>query len=480
MNDRALNILYVSAEISPFGTTGGLGDVSECLPEVLADNGLSVMRVMPKYKKIEERFVLKKIISFIIEIDGKASVCHIYRYNEKKLNTYFIGSKEYFERDNFYGYEDDDIRFGFFSKAVLQMLILLDIKPDIIHLNDWHTGLIPFLLKKEYNKIYFYDNIKTVYTIHNLQYQGVFDRRSLERLGLSYEYYDSEILEYYGNISFMKGGIICSDAINTVSHSYAKEIQTPQLGYGLDGILRKYKNKICGIVNGIHYDKFNCETDKYVYRNYNEDDVVIAKEENKHYLQQRVSLPTKKVPVIGMVSRLSEQKGIDLCIQAMEKLIDRDVQFIILGTGDKEYERLLISLSARYPDKVKVMIDFNKEMARHIYAGCDFFLMPSLFEPCGLSQIYSMRFGTVPIVRKTGGLIDTVEPFDKDSLKGTGFMFERYDINDFIETIEDALNIYDDKTKWNILVDNCMKQRFTWDDSAKEYIEKYQQLILLS
>ncbi|GKX31829.1 glycogen synthase [Vallitalea longa] len=480
MINNTLNILYVSAEISPFGTTGGLGDVSECLPEVLAENGLKVIRVMPKYKKIEEKFVLKKIKSFIIEIEGKTRVCHIYKYEEKKLTTYFIGSDDYFERDNFYGYEDDDIRFGFFSKAVLQMLILLNIKPDVIHLNDWHTGLIPFLLKKEYSKIYFYDNIKTIYTIHNLQYQGVFDKRSIERLGLSYKYYDSEILEYYGNISFMKGGIVCSDLINTVSYNYAEEIQTPQFGYGLDGILRKYKNKICGIINGIHYDKFNCETDRCIYRNYNVDDVIIAKEENKHYLQQRVSLPTKKVPLIGMISRLSEQKGIDLCIQAIEKLIDKDIQFIILGTGDKEYERLLTSVSARYPDKVKVIIDFNNEMARHIYAGCDFFLMPSLFEPCGLSQIYSMRFGTVPIVRRTGGLIDTVEPFDSDSLEGTGFMFDKYDIDDFMESINNALDIYYERTKWNILVENCMGQRFTWDKSAKEYIEKYKQLILPS
>ena len=447
------------------------------LPEVLADNGLNIIRVMPKYKQIEDKYNLNEITSFIIEINDKAEVCQIYEHRDEKVITYFIASYEYFERDNYYGYEDDDIRFGFFSKAVLQMVFLLDMKLDIIHLNDWHTGLISVLLREKYNKIHFYNKIKTIYTIHNLKYQGVFGKDSLERLGLSYRYYDSEILEYYGNISFMKGGLICSDLINTVSYNYSKEIQTPALGYGLDGVLRKYQDKICGILNGIHYDKFNSETDKYIHVNYNINNVIKAKEKNKYYLQKKVNLSTKKVPLLGMVSRLSEQKGLDLCIQAIEKLIGEDIQFVILGTGENKYENKLKSISDKYPDKVKVIIDFNNEMARHIYAGSDFFLMPSLFEPCGLSQIYSMRFGTVPIVRKTGGLVDTVIPFDKIKLQGTGFMFDEYNINNFLKAIKEGLNIYDQKDIWNSLVKNCMNQRFTWDKSAKEYIKKYKELL---
>lgn len=476
MIKNKLDILYVSAEIAPFGTTGGLGDVGECLPEVLADNGLHMIRVMPKYKGIEQKYELKRMISFIIEVDGKANVAHVYKYEEKKLTTYFIGSKEYFERDNYYGY-DDDIRFGFFSKAVLEMLILLKIKPDVIHLNDWHVGLISFLLKNEYAHIHFYKDIKTVYTIHNLQYQGVFNKDTIARLGLSYRYYASDKLEYYGNISFMKGGIICSDLITTVSDNYAREIQTPQYGYGLDGILRQNKNKIYGIINGIDYNKFNCETDECVYKNYNIDNVSMVKQENKHFLQKEIGLPVKKVPLIGMVSRLSEQKGINLCLQAIEDLIKEDIQFAILGTGDKIYEQALMNLSSKYPDKLAVIIDFNQKMARLIYSSCDFFLMPSLFEPCGLSQIYSMRFGTVPIVRKTGGLADTVIPFQSDKLQGTGFVFNKYDVDEFIESIKAGLEIYNDDDKWKGIVANCMNQRFSWDNSAKMYIEKYKQLI---
>ncbi|WP_339365850.1 glycogen synthase [Vallitalea maricola] len=475
MMKNKLSVLYVSAEIAPFGTTGGLGDVGECLPEVLADNGLNMIRVMPKYKGLEEKYGLNEVGSFIVETSGKANEAKIYKYEEKRLTTYFIGSREYFERDNLYGYDDDDIRFGFISKAVLEMLMVLNIKPDVIHVNDWHGGLIPFLLKNEYKHINFYNSIKTVYTIHNLQYQGVFGSGSLERIGLSHKYYDSNKLEYYGNISFMKGGIIYCDIITTVSDNYAKEIQTPQYGYGLDGILRRYKSKIYGIINGIDYDKFNCETDEYVYRNYNIDNVLMVKYENKHFLQQKIGLPVKKVPLIGMVSRLSEQKGINLCLKAIEELIDEDLQFVILGTGDKKYEQALMDLSNKYPDKLGVIIDFNQKMARLIYSGCDFFLMPSLFEPCGLSQIYSMRFGTVPIVRKTGGLADTVIPFGLN--KGTGFVFDRYDVNEFIEAINEGLETYNDEDKWRCIVANCMNQRFSWDNSAKKYIEKYNQLI---
>ncbi|MCT4685770.1 glycogen synthase [Vallitalea sp.] len=475
MMENKLRVLYVSAEIAPFGTTGGLGDVGECLPEVIANNGLNMIRVMPKYKGLEEKYGLNEVGSFIVETLDKANEAKIYKYEEKSLTTYFIGSREYFERDNLYGYDDEDIRFGFFSKAVLEMLIVLNIKPNIIHVNDWHSGLIPFLLKNEYSHITFYNNIKTVYTIHNLQYQGVFGSDSLDRIGLSHKYYDSNKLEYYGNISFMKGGIIYSDIVTTVSDNYAKEIQTPQYGYGLDGILRQYKSKIYGIINGIDYEKFNCETDEYVYRNYNKDNVLMIKYENKHFLQQKIGLPVKKVPLIGMVSRLSEQKGINLCLKAIEELISEDLQFVILGTGDKKYEQALMDLSNKHPDKVAIIIDFNQKMARLIYSGCDFFLMPSLFEPCGLSQIYSMRFGTVPIVRKTGGLADTVIPFGSN--KGTGFLFDRYDVNEFIEAINEGLETYGNKDRWRCIVGNCMNQRFSWDNSAKKYIEKYNQLI---
>ncbi|MCT4597040.1 MAG: glycogen synthase [Vallitalea sp.] len=474
---KQLNVLYVAAEIAPFGATGGLADVGESLPEVLGEKGVNISRVMPKYKGLEDRYKLEKVCSFIVETSGKANVANIYKYKEDVVTTYFIGNDDYFERDNYYGYNDDDIRFGFFSKAVLEMLIVLSIKPGIIHLNDWQSALISLFLKKEYSHIDFYKEIKVMYTIHNLQYQGLFNKETLDKLCLSTKYFNMESLEYYGKISYMKAGIIFSDIITTVSETYAKEIQTPLYGYGLDGILKKNKNKICGITNGIHYDKFNPQTDSYIKFNYHIDNAIHGKNENKKYLQKHIGLPIKNAPLFGMVSRLSEQKGIDLCLKAISQLIKEDIQFVILGTGDSHYEEQLLQLSKKYPDKLKVMIEFNQEMARLIYASSDFFLMPSLFEPCGLSQIYSMRFGTVPIVRKTGGLVDTVKPFDIGSKTGTGLIFQHYNGDALKESIKKGIGLYKNTDIWKSIVRNCMSQRFSWDESAKMYIDKYNELI---
>ncbi|PKM54048.1 MAG: starch synthase [Firmicutes bacterium HGW-Firmicutes-5] len=404
-------------------------------------------------------------------------VADVYYLVEGGLTTYFIGNDDYFNRDTFYGYDDDGERFGFFCKATLEMLMFLDLKPDIIHLNDWQTALIGLLLKEEYSKLDFYNKIKIIFTIHNLQYQGVFERDTLDALNLSPRYFKVEAIEYYGKICFMKAGIVYGDLVTTVSKTYANEIQTPWFGYGLDGILRKYSYKIRGIVNGIYYDKYDPETDPALLLNFGASNFRTKRLEHKKLVQEKVNLPQKNVPLFGVVTRLAEQKGIDLIIYAMEQLLHEDVQFMILGSGDKYYEKRLKELMEEYPDKVNVTIQFDQKHARQIYGACDFFLMPSLFEPCGLSQLYSLRYGAVPIVRKTGGLVDTIVDYTDNPEEGTGFIFKNYNGQDFELSIRRAISYFYNKDTWELLVERGMNKRFSWENSASHYIESYNDLM---
>jgi len=479
MSKNNIKLLYVSAEIAPYATTGGLGDVSESLPDELSAMGTEVVRIMPKYMGIEEDYPLQKTLHYMIEVEGRIESAELYVYKEDRLTTYFIGNKLFFDREQLYGYDDDGMRFGFFSKAVLQLLPIIGFKPDIIHVNDWHGGLIPFLLKTTYGHNTYYKEMKVFYTIHNLQYQGIFQIDLLDRLNISRNYFHNEALEFYGNVSFMKAGIIFSDTVSTVSHTYAEEIQTPAYGYGLDGILRRHKLKLIGIINGVHYEKFNPETDPYLAYTFGTKNAMAMKGKNKLKLQQEVGLPQRQVPLVSMISRLSDQKGIDIAIGAMEAIVkeDQEVQFLILGTGKEDYEDSLRNLEKVYPDQIKVIIAFDHKLARKIYGASDYFMMPSRFEPCGLSQLYSMRFGTIPIVRKTGGLVDTVEPFDGDTVTGCGFVFESYDETSLRGAIKDAIDIYHHKKKRQELVRHCMEKRFSWEGSAKTYIDEYKKLI---
>jgi starch synthase len=475
-NNTNLSLLYVTPEIVPFAATGGLADVSEALPAALQTKGINVTRVMPKFLGIEKKYPLKKEFSFIVEAGGKANIANVYKMVQDEVVTYFIGNDNYFEREYFYGYEDDYERFGFFCKAILEMLIFLDLKPDVIHLNDWQTALTGLLLKEEYQELEFYNDIKVVFTIHNLQYQGVFDKSALQELNLSPRYFDMEGIEYYGKVCYMKAGIVYADLITTVSKTYAKEIQTPWFGYGLDGILRKHSNKIDGIVNGIYYDKYNPETDEALDINFTSQNFEVKRKEQKKALQRQLGLPVRDVPIFGVVTRLAEQKGIDLILSAIEELIHKDIQFVILGSGDKYYEHRFKELSIEYKDKIGINIVFDQKLARRIYASTDFFLMPSLFEPCGLSQLYSLRYGGVPIVRKTGGLVDTIDDYNKEKKIGTGFVFKNYNNKEFIMAINRGLEIYEDKIAWDNLVKTCMEKRFSWDVSAEKYIQRYMEL----
>lgn len=470
-------VMFVTPEIVPYKATGGLADVAEALPGALIEEGVCAFRVMPKYKGIESNFNLVKQFSFIVEVGRRATIADIYMHEEAGLVTYFVGNRDYFERDNCYGYDDDDVRFGFFCKATLEMLVYMNLRPDIIHLNDWQTALIGLFLKEEYAELDFYKDIKVVFTIHNLQYQGVFEMNALTRLNLSPRYFNSEQIEYYGKVCYMKAGIVYADLVTTVSKTYADEIQTPVYGYGLDGLLRRYKDKIIGILNGIYYSKYDPEIDPALAVNFNENNFSDMRKENKKALQKELGLPVKDVPLFGVVTRFAEQKGIELIITAIKSLVETDVQFVILGSGEAEYERRMGNLADKYSDKVKVIIQFNQELARRIYGGTDFFLMPSLFEPCGLSQLYSLRYGTIPIVRETGGLKDTIVDYSKDLAEGTGFTFTNFVAGEFLDAIRRGLEVYKDKKAFSALIKRAMSKRFSWNHSAKEYIERYNDLI---
>lgn len=469
-------ILFVSPEIVPFKATGGLADVAEALPEALLEAGQNAIRIMPKYAGIENNFNIEKQFSFIVETGKKANVAEVYKLEENGLVTFFVGNKNYFERENCYGYADDGERFGFFCKAVVEMLMFLDIKPDVIHLNDWQTAFIALLLKEEYYELDFYKDIKLVFTIHNLQYQGVFDTHTLDNLNLSAKYFNPEKIEYYGKICFMKAGIVYSDLVTTVSETYAKEIQTPIYGYGLDGLLRRYNNKIQGILNGIYYSKYDPQIDSALYVNFSETDFREKRKQNKSLLQKELGLPQKDVPMFGVVTRFAEQKGIDLIIHAMKALLFEDVQFVILGSGDEDYENKILSLQNKHPEHVSITVQFNQNLARQIYGTSDFFLMPSLFEPCGLSQLYSLRYGAIPIVRETGGLLDTILDYNKDPENGIGFSFKNFNGDDFLQAINRCLDTYKNEEVWNSLVERAMKKRYSWGRSAEKYIEKYNDL----
>ncbi len=477
LRGKQMKILFVSSETVPYAASGGLADVAEALPIALKEEGVDIIRVMPKYRGIEDNYELKREFSFIVETGGQAKVADVYTLNYDGVLTYFIGNADYFERDGLYGYTDDDERFGFFCKATLEMLIFLNLQPDVIHLNDWQSALIALFMKKEYVHLDFYHNIRLMFTIHNLQYQGVFDKSVLDDLNLPTKYFNMDAIEYHGKVCYMKAGIVYADLVTTVSKTYAKEIQTPWYGYGLDGLLRKYADKIYGIVNGIYYDKYDPATDQALEHNFSVENFIEMKPKQKASFQRELGLPERDVPLLGVVTRLAEQKGVDLIIQAMERLLNQDVQFVILGSGDYFYESRLKKLESEYPDKVSANILFNQNLARRIYGSVDIFLMPSLFEPCGLSQLYSLRYGTIPIVRRTGGLGDTIIDHKESPEESTGFLFKNYNSDEFVQSIQRALELYQQKDDWNALIKRGMTTRFSWNKAAREYIEQYERIM---
>jgi starch synthase len=470
-NER-LKILFVSTEVSPYSKSGGLGDVAGSLPQALRARGADVRVCFPKYTSIQPSLLagIKKIANFTVHLSWREQPAKIYALDDSDTPAgYIIENNFYFDRESYYGFHDDYERFAFFSKAAVEMLSHVDFKADIIHFNDWQSGLGCTYLRDIYRGFSFYANTKSLFTIHNLHYQGIFGREVLWNIGLNDGYFTDGDLEFFGNISYLKAGIVHSDAVSTVSQTYAKEIQTSAYGFGMEGLLRKRgeeDGRLFGIVNGIDTDFNDPYTDPRIFSHYNAFDFA-NKKENKRRLQESQKLPQRDVPVFGIVSRLTEQKGFDLIASLMDELMTKDIQFLLLGTGENRYESQYRGYEYRYPDKYRAIISYNEDIAQQIYAGSDLYLMPSRFEPCGLAQIFAMRYGSIPIVRKTGGLVDTVTHFNRETKRGTGFVFEDFLPSGLMWAINEALAVYgtDD---WPVLIKNAMTDDFSWNYSAGE------------
>lgn len=474
-----MQVLFAASEATPFIKSGGLGDVVGSLPHALRKHNLDVRVIIPKYSDIPENFKQKLIFkkSITVDVGWRKQFCGIEEYVYEDVPFYFIDNEYYFKRPGLYGYYDEAERFTFFCRAILASLPYLDFKPQIIHTHDWQTALLSLFLKAFYQDDPDYNSIKTIFTIHNLKYQGIFPPEVLgDLLGLGGEYFTEDKLEFYGNINFMKAGLIYSDLITTVSPTYAEEIKDPYFGENLDGFLRKKGDKLFGILNGIDYKKYDPLTDLHIFVNYKSS--LKKKNENKLQLQELLNLPVRQdVPVIAVISRLVNQKGFDLVEHVLDEILALDLQLIVLGTGEQKYENLFRDAAQYYPQKVSANITFDETLAHKIYAGADMFLMPSLFEPCGLSQMIALRYGTIPIVREIGGLKDTVQSYDEFTGEGNGFSFTNYNAHDMLFTINRAVNFYQDQETWTKIVKNAVKSKFSWKKSAQEYIDLYNRLI---
>ena len=472
-----MKILFVAAEAAPFVKVGGLGDVIGSLPKALQDENVEARVVLPLYSSIDrQKYDLKYKQHIFINLGWRTVYCGIFETQVNGVTYYFIDNEQYFNRDSVYGQDDDGERFAFFSKAALEILPHIDYKPDIVNANDWHAALsVIYLDDIKSRGEGFYQNIKSVISIHNIEFQGKFNPYEMGNLfGLDNKYFDALI--YKGDLNLLKGAIQLADRINTVSETYAHEILDPYFSYGLDDILRVEEGKLHGIINGLDIDKFNSKTDKNIYKNF---DVKTLKNkvENKLKLQEELALEVNEnIPMIGMVTRLTHQKGIDLVLHVADEILKTGAQLVILGTGDRHYEDALRSLEYRRHDKVRSLIMFSSEVSSKVYSSCDMFLMPSKTEPCGLSQLISMRYATIPIVHRVGGLRDTVEPFDGKT--GTGFTFESFDAYDMLDAVYRATYCYyQERHIWNKIMKNAIQQDVSWKKSALQYINMYSEIV---
>lgn len=455
-----MRILFLSSEIEPFAKTGGLADVAGSLPVALERKGLEVHLAMPKYPSVDS----KK--------EGRIG---------KSIRVRFIENERFFKRPGLYGekgkdYPDNLDRFSFFCRKVLELLKEENLKVDLVHCNDWQTALAPVYLKTLFQKDPFFKGIKSLFTIHNLGYQGLFPPEEMVKTGLDPSYFHMEALEFYGKVNLLKGGLVFSDLLTTVSPTYSREIQTPEFGHGLEGVLSKRKKDLFGIINGIDQDLWDPARDKDIPKNFTSQ-AIEGKAENKKVLQALSGLELKSdLPLIGIVSRLADQKGFDLFVPVVAKILTGGFQVIILGTGDKKYEELLQKLSMKFPKTLSVRLSFDAVLARQIYAGSDLFLMPSRYEPCGLGQMIALRYGTIPVVRQTGGLADTVRDVDRSS-EGNGFVFSEYRSEDLLTTLERARRSFNKGTFWKGLIRRAMASDFSWDRSAEKYLELYHKVL---
>ena len=469
-----MRVLFVSAEVAPFAKVGGLADVAAALPRALAELGVEVAIAMPKYRRVEGKTRLSPVGSVSVPVAGEEKMCQVLRGGLPggKVPVYFIAHDPYFDRDQVYGegggdYPDSLERFALLSRGALVLAGELGV--DILHVNDWHTALVPVLVRAGFGPA----RVKTVLTIHNLAYQGVFPWARRTALGLSESV--ASVLEHRGKLNLLKGGILAADLLTTVSPTYAREIL--ERGEGLEEYLRPRAGDLVGVLNGVDYSVWDPETDLHLWANYSAEDPS-GKAENKRRLQVELGLePDPRAPLVGMISRLAEQKGFDLVMEAFDRMMALGVQFVLLGTGDPRYEAFFEKAAGHHPKRVAALITFSEEWAHRIEAAADVFLMPSRFEPCGLNQMYSLRYGTVPVVRATGGLADTVREYDPERGGGNGFTFEEYTPEAMLSALRRAVDLYlRDPEVWKRLMLRGMREDHSWETSAREYLKLYQKL----
>lgn len=459
-----MKIVMCASEVVPFAKTGGLADVVGALPTALEEKGADVIVIMPYYKAVHN-----------VKIDARLNKGVTRAVIGKNIKVYFIENELYFSRDGLYGdkfgdYKDNLARFSYYCKKSLALLKEINFCPDIIHCHDWQTALIPVYLKTVYSKDSFYKNAKSIFTIHNLGYQGIFSEEEFSLTGLDKSLFHMDKLEFHGKMNLLKGGIIFSDYVTTVSPTYSKEIQSKELGFGLEGVLAKRKDCLLGILNGIDYSIWNPQTDKVIARNYSISDLR-GKEKDKEALQEICGLPKNAdIPLLGMVTRLVDHKGLDILAPELDSICKLGLQLVILGKGDLKFHSLFENAAKRYPKTLSLHLKFDDMLAHKIYAGSDIFLMPSQYEPCGLGQLISLRYGAVPLVYKTGGLADTVT-------REHGFVFEYYKKEELFKTVKEAVETFADKDAWARLVVNAMKCDFSWEESAKEYVKVYKKIV---
>jgi len=484
--DNRLKILFVTPEAVPFAKTGGLADVAGALPKFLQGLGCELTLVMPYYRMVKDSGLPLQYLGQEIEvpIGDEVLEAEIYQAQlNRDLPVYFIGRDEFYDRDYLYStpkgdYFDNAERFIFFSKAVLLLCQSMAFSPEIIHHQEWQTGLIPAYLRSIYQNEPLFSHTAVVFTIHNIAYQGIFKKEKFWLTGLPMEMYNPEGIEFWERINFMKAGIVYADVINTVSQKYAEEIQTSEYGYGLEGILRKRKDDLYGILNGVDYQDWDPFRDPYLIARYDSRDLS-GKRECKRDLLKEFNLPSslENFPLLGMISRLADQKGFDLLTEILDDLFTLDIGFVLLGTGEQKYHDFFTEVARKYPRKAAVRIAYDDRLAHKIEAGADFFLMPSKYEPCGLNQIYSLKYGTIPIVRATGGLDDTIVNYDPATGKGNGFKFIRYDSKEFFNQIKVAIGLYSQPQHWRQLLRNAMTSDFSWQRSAKAYLQLYRKAL---
>ena len=475
-----MHIAFAASECVPFSKTGGLADVVGALPRALASLGHQVSVYVPRYRQTKLTNPQTVVHSITIPFDDKYRFCSVVTAGTSNgVRFYFVDYPPYFDREALYGgpsgdYPDNAERFALFSRAVIEASKVLGV-PHVFHCHDWQSALIPVMLRTLYAEDPAFRELATVFTIHNMGYQGLFPPDTLPLLMLPWELFTISKMEFFGQVNFLKGALVHSDFVTTVSRKYSHEIQTTEYGFGLEGVLRNRAATVAGILNGVDYDEWSPQTDKFIVAKYSSEDLSGKAQCKKDLLNAfGVANTDAKVPVIGIVSRFAAQKGFDLIAQIMDRLAREELIMVVLGSGDKPYEEMFVRLNRQFPNKIAAKVAFDNAIAHKIEAGADMFLMPSRYEPCGLNQIYSLKYGTVPIVRATGGLDDTIEPWDARSGKGTGFKFTDYTGEALLATIKQALLAYRDPSSWRKLMRNGMARDFSWGASAREYGKVYE------